>query len=98
MVIRMTSMVEVSIQEVSPLSNAGSGSAAWATEGSSARAASGSSAATPRVMECAFFMSSSVILCRCGGMSERLAPGLAGADPDHLLEVEDEDLAVADLP
>src|SRR5690554_2592737 len=88
---KRTSNVAVIIQATSPLCTAASTpGAAWAKEstGDSSRAAGRQDL---RISLDIFSDSSRTVRSDCG------RAGLAGADADDLLEVEDEDLAVADL-
>src|ERR1700722_3248172 len=89
MVIIRTSAVLASIQAVSPESTLG-GSSANAGVASSR---SGSMAATTHESRCRIIVMVSPTLCRseCGGV------GLAGADAHRPFDVDDKDLAVADL-
>src|SRR5215213_1787860 len=87
-----TSAEEVSIQAVSPLSGTGAGAAAAAAPcaqaGMAAKAARPAPAATAAILDGKFILTPS--------FSKRCVIGLAGADSEHLLDVQHEDLAVAD--
>src|SRR5262252_5998481 len=98
-----TSAVEVSIQATSPLLGVGAGAAAAAGAAAGAAAAGAAGAAglscanvgtaRPATPSRARMARSFFIVIS----SECLRTGLAGADSNDLLEIEDEDLPVADL-
>src|SRR5688572_19235385 len=104
----MTSAVETIIQVVSPLSTLGlaasamagaaAGLAASAAAGLSGAAAGLSCASTAPVNARPTTMASQAISLFIAFSSKRRRIGFAGADADDLLQVEHEDLAVADLP
>src|SRR3970040_433059 len=102
MVIRMTSAVETIIHAVSPLSTFGFGASAPGFPGSGAAGLSGiaaglSCARTAPVNARHTTMASHAISFFIAFSLERGHIGFAGADADDFLEIEDEDLAVADL-
>src|SRR5690606_7067322 len=82
-----TSSVETSIHATSPLSM--TGSASWAMAG----AAHSSAARSPMNVLAFMFVVPFLMMW----LSERVFAGLAGAHPQDALEVEHEDLSVADL-
>src|SRR5688572_11715286 len=94
MVIRITRIVETSIQVVSPLLTVGVAAASpavWATTGWLARSASAAPAKRVR---------KDIGKLRIEGVgerSERIAVGLPGADADGAFDRHHEDLPVADL-
>src|SRR5688572_31134107 len=106
MLIMMTSAVQTSIHATSPLFGVGAGVADGAADAAAAAAAvavplsaalswayAGAAAAAKAKnkasMEISFFIVP---------LLERFSAGFAGADADHLLELENENLAVADFP
>src|SRR5690606_6606315 len=88
MTIRVTRTVDISIQAVSPLSSVGCAAAA----------AEAASCATAGAASPSRFARASSAKRRFIAVSlEGVGPGFSSADTDHLGELGDEDLAVADL-
>src|SRR5919107_5254966 len=107
MVMRITRIVETSIQVVSPLLTVGAAAAAASAAGAAASCArAGSRASRPSAAPPRAVMSRGRIFIGFelrktwlkGWESKGIDIGLAGADADCLFERRDEDLAVADLP
>src|SRR5215212_4564814 len=108
----MTSAVDMSIQATSPLLGVGAGLASSFFASAAAAAAAGFAASAAGLSGAAAGLSwanvtpanarhsviASQVTNRFMGFSlQRRRIGLAGADADDFLEIEDEDLAVADL-
>src|SRR5690606_15374761 len=96
----MTNTVAAIIQATSPLSGTGAGVAAGAAEsiaGSPGGKAGSSANANPvKPSDMDKTKTVRIFFMRLYSL-KRLCPGLAGADTNHLFEVEHENLAVADF-
>src|SRR3990170_7607594 len=88
-----TSAVDISIHDTSPLFGTGAAAAAGAASWPKASSGSAASSTAPSAPS-SFFMSNGIFI---GFPLKRIFAGFAGADAVHLFEIEDEDLAVADL-